>query len=125
MKRNGFTLSELLVCLVIFAIIIVIAIPSIISIVNKGKQEQYDMYVKEVLLSAEEYILGNRNDYTSKICDPNCVISVHDLINSGKVDGDIQNPKTGEKLSETAAVVIVEVNGEKFDLTYDEDYQEQ
>lgn len=116
--RKGFTLSELLVCLAILGIVIVVAIPSIIGAVNRNRERQYDLVVDEIKASAEEYITDNRNMFTTAMCKPNCLITIEELINSGKLDGDIKNPKTSELISRNSYVEVkVDING-NFELKY-------
>ena len=124
MNNKGFTLSELLVTLAIFAIVLVIGIPSIINAVNRNAEKQYDVFVKEIISSAEDYIEENRNLYTPLMCSPNCVISMDTLIMNGNLDKDLYNPKTHDKLDGMAYVVVVTFDEGKMNLEFRENYNE-
>lgn len=121
--KKGFTLSELLVCLAIFGLILVVAIPSIIGAVNRNKERQYDLVLEEIKISAEEYISENRNSFTTAICNPKCAITIGELILTGKLDADIKNPKTSEPLNIDSYVEITidSIDTSKFIIKYIED----
>lgn len=107
MENKGFTLSELLVCLAILALVLVIAIPSIIGVVDRNKESQYEMVVNDIISSAEEYVQEHRNEYVSSICQPDCKIQLQDLVNDGKFDRDLINPRTSEKFELVTSYVKV------------------
>ena len=52
MKKNGFTLIELIAVVVIMAIIALIATPNIVSMLDKGKKEDYVADAKEFISKA-------------------------------------------------------------------------
>ena len=41
MKKNGFTLIELLATILILALIMIIAVPNVMSTIDKNKQDTY------------------------------------------------------------------------------------
>lgn len=116
--KKGFTLSELLVCLAIFGLIIVVAVPSIMGAVNRNRERQYELMLDEIRVSTEEYISDNRNSFTTITCKPNCIITIEELVNSGKLDGDIKNPKTSETLSKSSYVEVTVKSDGKFEIKY-------
>ncbi len=59
MKKNGFTLVELLAVIVILAIILTIAVPNVISSLDKSKKDTYIADAKK-FLSLAEYEIGNK-----------------------------------------------------------------
>lgn len=64
MERKGFTLIELLAVITIMAIMAVIATPNIISMLNKGRKEQYVADAKN-MISKAKYKYTNRDKYSS------------------------------------------------------------
>lgn len=125
MKNKGFTLTELLVALAIFALVITIAIPSIISAVNRNRERQYELFTSDLITAAEEYVSENRNQFTSRICNPKCVINIDDLVKNDLLDGDIINPMSQEKLEGTSGVIIVTFVDGKINYEFQENYDEQ
>jgi prepilin-type N-terminal cleavage/methylation domain-containing protein len=76
MKKNGFTLVELLAVLVILALLITIAVPNVISISQKIKKNMFCQKVTYIEAAAKLY--GQDNiDYLPK------TITVGDLVNYG------------------------------------------
>ena len=66
MKRNAFTLIELLAVIVILAIIALIAVPIVLNIIEDSKKssqkESINMYGKVVEEAVGKYLLKNPND---------------------------------------------------------------
>ena len=60
MNKKGFTLVELLAVIAILAILVVIAIPNVVRMFNKSKQNVFESEVKEIIRIAEQNFL---NDY--------------------------------------------------------------
>lgn len=59
MNRKGFTLIELLAVLVILAVIMTIAIPSVTSSIERSKNKEKNMKIKLIESEAELYIDRN------------------------------------------------------------------
>ena len=58
-NKKGFTLVELLAVIVILAIILAIAVPTISSLINNQKKSAFEAGVKMILKGADYYILQN------------------------------------------------------------------
>ena len=61
MKKNGFTLPELLAVIAIIAIIALIAIPSVLLIRNKINKRLYESKKETILLAAQLYGQDNED----------------------------------------------------------------
>ncbi|MGM9835044.1 MAG: type II secretion system protein [Bacilli bacterium] len=59
MKKNGFTLVELLAVIVVLAALIVLAVPNVMKIVNKQEQKLTDQAMKNLGDAAVSYTLEN------------------------------------------------------------------
>ncbi len=70
-NKKGFTLVELLAVIVILAIILAIAIPSITSIVASTKQSSFESNVKMLIKGIEYKILENPGYDTSTLDETN------------------------------------------------------
>lgn len=88
MKKNkkGFTLIEIIVCLVIISVIATI---SIVALVNK-KDNEYDKNVKKVVNSADVYYSSNKNLKQDLIKNGGyLVLSVEQLRNLGLLENEL------------------------------------
>lgn len=69
MKKEGFTLVELLAVIAILAILVVIALPNVLDMFNSAKQNTFATEVQTVLKTAQQqYVLdsGSYKGYTHK-----------------------------------------------------------
>ena len=99
MNKKGFTLIELLAVLVILSIIMGIAIPNIISTLDKSEKETYIADAKKFLSLAKTEIANNIN----KPADGELV-----RINLACVDNqDLTKDPDGNSYSETDSFVII------------------
>lgn len=99
MKKNnkGFTIVELLAVLVILITILLIALPSITSTVERNKEnmlnKKYDMFEA----TAETYVslYKNKINYSSFI-NGNCVINLNDLVSKGLLTNEDLKDSNGK-----------------------------
>lgn len=75
MNKKGFTLVELLVVLVILAVIMSIAIPSVTSSIERSKQKQHDSKIELLESTADIYIDRHKNSLES-----NSIITINMLL---------------------------------------------
>lgn len=72
MKKNGFTLIELLATILILALIMLIAVPNVMSTIDKNKQDTYVEDAKKMITLAEYKI---RSDTSIPLpTSGNCII---------------------------------------------------
>ncbi len=99
MNKKGFTLIELLAVLVILSIIMAIAVPNVISTLDRNKKETYVGDAKKLVALAKNQ-MGNR------INKPGYGEIVR--INLSCLDnGDLQNDPEGNPYDETDTFVVV------------------
>ena len=92
MNRKGFTLIELLAVLVILAVIMTIAIPSVTSSIERSKDKEKIMKIKLIESEAELYI--------DRCSSPKNPITVPDLISDEKSTlkaSDIADPNNSKR----------------------------
>ena len=75
MKKNGFTLMELLAVIVIIGLVIVVAIPASNKLIKNNKEEKYKLYVETV----EKAVLTYADMECNASSDPQN-ISIGDLV---------------------------------------------
>lgn len=119
MNKKGFTLIELLMVIAIITIISMILVPNVINMISTNKQKSCESLKKNIISATKLYV--NENKYDLKFtCDNTIEIPISNLIDTGKLDGDIKNPINNENL--TSKSVTVKFNCQTKQFTYDFDY---
>lgn len=101
MKDKGFTLVELLGVLVILSIIMLIAVPNVISIMDKNKKDIYISDAKK-MVAAVQYELSKKSAYP----EGSCYVKLSALSN---IDLG-ESPNKGSYKDESYIVVTKESN---------------
>lgn len=116
MKKNGFTLVELLAVIAILAIILLIAIPQVTSTMQKSSVEEEKAFKKDIELAAQTYVEENwtKQEFKTQIVINPC-IPVQDLINNGYLSTIIKNP---ENPDENVAEQFVKLTNQSTDGNY-------
>lgn len=104
MKNKGFTLIELLCAIVLLSLIMLIAYPSIVSVI-KGSNKDIDASTKVLIISgAKNYVDDNKNNYPSTNGNTYC-IQIKTLIDKGYVISDLKSG-TGKAIDTNKFVKI-------------------
>ena len=86
MNKKGFTLVELLASLAILSIIMLVAVPSTINVLDRSKRQKYISDAKKMVTLAEAYIRGNEDiNYPE---DNGIVVLYLSRLNDGTFDED-------------------------------------
>ena len=114
LKKNGFTLVELLAVIVILALLLTIAVPSVIQISNRIKKNMYCSKIEDLESAAKLY--GNDNiDYFDT--HDQVEVSVKDLVENNlfkKEDNKceyndskpcVKNPRDGSSMDNDKIVI--------------------
>lgn len=105
MKKNAFTIIELLAVLVVIAIVLAIVVPTVIDTVKNSKERAYQTTIESVKTAAQTHINFSSSSYKAQFASPGYVtISLTTLIDEGYLKPDIKNPKTGEALTGSVKV---------------------
>ncbi len=92
LNNKAFTLVELLAVLVILSIILIVALPSFTSSLNKGSQDDIEKR-KELILSDAKLKLDD--DSKLKLRTNACTYSIDDLISMGIISESDSKDKDG------------------------------
>ena len=65
MKKNGFTLIELIATIVIMALILLLVMPAITALQNNNKDRPYEYYADSLIEAAKIYVTREGEDITS------------------------------------------------------------
>ena len=111
MKKNAFTLVELLAVIVILGLIAAIAVPSVIDTINDSKEKSYQTTIESVKAATESYMNMSFDNYKAQFVSPGYVnITISELIEEGFLSNDIKNPITGNVLSGSIRVTKISEN---------------
>ena len=132
MKKNGFTLIELIGIVAIIALVMLVTVPRIISTLTKSTNDEMENFKNDLELAASSYVEANwgifKNQYITKKEENKkniYCLSVQALIDSGYIEKTEIDPSTNKILDPNGKYIILEdisssSNSYKFTYTYDE-----
>ena len=102
MKKNAFTLIELLAILVILSVLVIILIPTLKDSIDEAKKSAYDDQVNTITSAAESYFINSNFRVDSNTPK---VMYLNDIVSSGYIDSKkLVNPVTEDTM--TGCVLI-------------------
>lgn len=127
-NNKGFTLVELIATIVVLSLVMSIGTYSIITIINKSNEKDYQLFIENIKDGAESYY--NECRYMNQdmdICNSDYTVSLGDLVDYGFVKGNskdnkgydtLVNPKDKElvtscriKVSYNKEIVVEDITG--------------
>ena len=112
MKKNGFTIVELLTVVVLIGLISVLVMPKLLEVFERKKQDVSEVAKEQLFLATSQYIELNPNE--EKEC-----ITIRELIDKGQLIEPVIDVSTNITISDTAAIKIKKNNN-----TYEYEYSE-
>lgn len=104
MKKNGFTLAEVLGVITILALIALLVTPVVTKTINNNKQKLYDIQIETIEKAAKDYAIKNMNLLPEE--GDTVVITLGELKREGFVKSDIRNPITKELFPDNVKIEI-------------------
>ncbi len=102
--KKGFTLVELLATITILGIIALLLIPTVTGVISSFKSDASEEQKKTIIAAAKLWISDNRLKAPTTEGVELCVqISA---LKKGYLDDDLRDPKTKQKIPDTAGVKI-------------------
>lgn len=93
MKKNGFTLIELVAVITILALLGMIIVPVVENSINSGKDELYISQIDSIKASFKQYAIKNINSNIKNAGD-DIYLSLYQLKLAGFVNLDIADPRS-------------------------------
>ena len=122
MKKNGFTLVELIMSLAILVSISLVMGIALNKVFKKNEDTEYNSMVSRITSAADIYLSNNSslvNElYTNK---GYILIKIGAIKKEGLLDADLTNPKTGEKVKDSEYVVVTLDAEGSFKFTYQDE----
>lgn len=122
MKKEGFTLVELLAVVVIIGITYLIIFPSVTSFIDKSKEKSYNIQVDLIEKASKKWVVDNTDELLKK--DPYHLNNINLTLTTLKKEGYLQdmfieNPKT-KKIMTGCVVVSYQSNKNQYEYTYED-----
>ena len=123
MKKNGFTLIELVTVIALLSIVGVVLIPKISDMFQTSKADQLEEVRQEVVTATEVYLNSScgSDNYDKLIDNDSIKIYLSSISDCGLIDNKIYNPVSGEYFDiddEYVDVVIDEVGMIDYKLSF-------
>ena len=120
MRKNGFTMIELIAVIVILSLMLLVAVPAINNTIRISEENKKKDLLNNIYMAAEDYLLTNYDDY-STLDSVGAVeyIYVLDLINEQYIDVDTLNPNNDQTFNNKDVVKVTrnEDNTFSYELT--------
>lgn len=123
MNNKGFTLLEVILVVAILGVITLIIVPSVSSLLNKNKNEQYENLKKSIISAAKMYVSDNRYEF-----DINCTNNIYEfdielnkLVDAGDLSSPVIDPRDKSEIS-LSNVVSVTYNCTNKNFSYEYKY---
>ena len=117
MKKDGFTLIELMAILVILSVILLVAVPAISKTLKNSSIKEFERFKDDLLLAAKAYVETNTNVCPDRKTVPACYISIQELINQGYIDSVVIDPDTKEPVSTSNTIVVTGTTARTYTYT--------
>lgn len=120
MKKKAFTMVELIGVIVIMALILLIAVPTINNAIKTSEENKKQEALNNIYMAAENYLMANYDEYSSLDNIGNSeYIYVMDLINEQYMDIDDLNPNDDQSFDSKDVVKVTrkEDNTFSYELT--------
>ena len=111
MKKNGFTLAELLITLSLLVVIGLIIANNVVALTNHQNDNEYKDFKKSIEKAACVY--AGLDKMKAECGNTNCIITIGSLISEGLIDDNLYNPQTDSEVSIDATVFVQNDNGKK------------
>ena len=124
MKKNGFTLVELLAVLVIIGILSAISITVYTNLIPSSRKELSDVQKNTIIDATRTYVAINtinfNNHFDNATIDDNiCVaIKLEVLYNEGLLKKEVLDPSTNANLMDGYILVSYDNNHSQYEYTY-------
>jgi prepilin-type N-terminal cleavage/methylation domain-containing protein len=121
-NNKGFTLIELLAVIVILAIILLIAVPNVLNIIERTRNDAFDRQKAMIENTARKYVVDR--SYILPIEGTSIEILLQELITANLLDEGIKDPRTGDPLDPNTVIIITNIGNNRYTYVYDPEVPE-
>lgn len=112
MKKNGFTISELVTVIALLSIVMVVIIPKISSSIKESRADQLEE-VRESVVNATEVYLNTKcgsSSYDNLVENDEIKLYLNSISDCGLIDSKIYNPVADNYFDINNEYVIVKID---------------
>lgn len=122
MRKNGFTMTELLGVIVILGVLILVAFPPLVDQIRKSRGNLSDAAKDVIYNSVELYMKKHQNDYPIYATNTFC-FSLEELVDSGDLEISLLDYETGKNLdlSQTVKVYVESTTNIEYEIVEEND----
>ncbi len=120
MKKNAFTLVELIAVIVLLCIIVLISFPALTNVIKGGEEKNKEEALNTIYMAAENYLMANYEKYFINNIGDTAYIYITDLMNNNYLNTDTVNPNNDSSFSSKDVVKIT--RNENGTFNYELDY---
>ena len=118
MKKNGFTLIEIIAVILILSLLIVLVVPNVQKTISNSKAKACDSIITSIEAAANGYVYLKTAIVDSEIANNGYFeIELIELQKEGLLKVNLKNPYTNEIISNTTKVKITK-DGNVYNYTY-------
>lgn len=107
--KKGFTLVELLAVIIILGLLTIIAIPSIIGILNNEKENISDS-MKNVIINASSLYIEDNSGVYPKVNNNVYCIKLESLVNDNRLSKPLKDPVTNKEIDLNKYIKVSIIN---------------
>lgn len=112
-NKKGFTMVELLAVIVILGILMGVALPKVLGLLDSNKKKTYIQDAKK-LISRAQYMVTSENTKIDKPDPDDCIVLSLGFLDDGSFDSP---PNKGEYLSENSFVLVKNIGNNDYEYS--------
>lgn len=125
MKKNGFTLIELIAAVGIMLMLSTIVIPIVVRKINETKEKSYNVLINSIELAAHDYVLNNADNITSFKTNDWTYVTIETLIENKYFNESLIDARTKEAIPITNEVYVTRLHNGNINAHYDDNQSEK
>lgn len=107
--KKGFTLVELLAVIIILGLLTIIAIPSIVGILNNEKENISDS-MKNIIINASSLYIEDNSGVYPKVNNNVYCIKLESLVNDNRLSKPLKDPVTNKEIDLNKYIKVSIIN---------------
>ena len=115
MRKNGFTMVELIAIVVIMACILLIVLPALNNTIKNSEEKKKEEALNNIYMAAENYLMANYDNYKIDNSGDVTYVYIIDLISNNYMSIDTLNPNNDSTFSNKDVVKITRNDDGTFD----------